>query len=53
MNEDTQVQDRIISAMEMGNHEQARTLITEYRELNTAGAAQLYVEIIKEYGICL
>lgn len=47
------MQDRIFAAMETGNHGQARTLLTEYREMYPLDAEALRADVIAEYGIAI
>lgn len=45
--------DRVFAAMETGNQGQARTLLTEYRELYPDAAEALRADVIASYGVAL
>lgn len=45
--------DRIYAAMETGNVNQARTLLTEYRDVNAEDAEAIRTSVIADYGIAI
>jgi hypothetical protein len=51
--EQEKVIDRITAAMETGNHAQARTLLTEFREHYPEMAENVRADIIAGYGIAI
>ncbi len=51
--EQEQLHDRIFAAMETGNHGQARTLLTEYREFFPESAEAIRADVIAEYGVAI
>lgn len=52
-NEHNLVADKVYAAMETGNHSQARTVLTEYRELHPERAENLRADVIAAYGVAL
>ena len=47
------VQDRIYAAMETGNTGQARTLITELRDIDIVAYTLIRTGVIRTYGVSL
>lgn len=48
-----EVHDRVYAAMETGNAGQARTILTEYKELHKQNAERLRADVLAEYGVAL
>lgn len=43
--------DRVIAAMETGNHAQARTLLRELKAIDTSAYEKVRADIIGAYGV--
>ena len=47
------IRDKVYAAMETGNHSQARTIITELKDVQLEFANTLWVEVLADYGVSL